>query len=119
MRIGWIGLHREGLPALRALLERGVPVEAAISLRPAAAQHASGRADYRPVCRRFGLRLYEVDSVNDITTIELLRHLDLDLVFVIGWTQLVKPEVLRLARLGMIGAHASLLPADQIGRAHV
>jgi methionyl-tRNA formyltransferase len=118
MRIGWIGLHREGLPALRALLERGVPVEAAISLRPAAALRASGRGDYRPVCRRFGLRLYEVDSVNDITTIELLRHLDLDLVFVIGWTQLVRPEVLRLARVGMIGAHASLLPDDR-GRAPI
>jgi methionyl-tRNA formyltransferase len=118
MRIGWIGQHREGLPALRALLERGIPVEAAISLRPAAAQRTSGRADYRPVCRRFGLRLYEVDSVNDITTIELLRHLDLDLVFVIGWTQLVRPDVLRLARVGMIGAHASLLPADR-GRAPI
>lgn len=118
MRIGWIGLHREGLPALRALLERGVPVEAAISLRAAAAARWCGRTDYRPLCRRFGLRLYEVDSINDITTIELLRHLDLDVAFVIGWSQLLGPDVLRLARLGMIGAHASLLPVDR-GRAPI
>jgi methionyl-tRNA formyltransferase len=118
VRIGWIGFHVEGLPALRMLLERGVAVEAVISLRPDAAARRSGKADYRLLCRRFAVRLYEVDNINDITSIELLRRLNLDLVFVIGWTQILRPEVLRLARIGMIGAHASLLPADR-GRAPI
>src|SRR5207237_3955769 len=33
-----------------------------------------------------------------------------DVAFVIGWSQIVRPPALRLARIGMIGAHASHLP---------
>jgi methionyl-tRNA formyltransferase len=120
MRIGWIGAHLEGIPALRALLERGVPIEAVITLRPEAAARRSGAglAEYRALCQRFGVELHEVESINDGASIQLLHGLDLDLLFVIGWNQILRPEVLRLARLGVIGAHASLLPADR-GRAPI
>jgi methionyl-tRNA formyltransferase len=47
-----------------------------------------------------------------------LKELAFDLVFVIGWTQLIRPEALNLPRLGMIGAHASLLPHNR-GRAPI
>lgn len=120
MKIGWIGAHLEGLPALRALIDRGVDVAAVISLSPEAAARRSGSsaADYRTLCERAGLRLHEVDSINDSRAVDLLRLLDLDLVFVIGWSQILRPEVLSLARVGMIGAHASRLPVDR-GRAPI
>jgi methionyl-tRNA formyltransferase len=118
MKIGWIGVHREGLLALRALLEGGVVVEAVITMRPETASRRSGAADYRPLCERFGVPLHEVASINDPASIELLRRLELDLVFVIGWTQILRAEALAQARIGMIGAHASLLPSDR-GRAPI
>jgi methionyl-tRNA formyltransferase len=120
MRIGWIGAHVEGLLALRALLERGVPIEAVITLRPEAAARRSGAGlgEYRALCQRFGVDLHEVESINDSASIQLLHGLDLDLIFVIGWNQILRPEVLTLARIGVIGAHASMLPADR-GRAPI
>jgi methionyl-tRNA formyltransferase len=120
MRVGWIGFHVEGLQALRALVECGVPIEAVITLseEAAARRSGSGNAQYRTLCRRLGLRLHEVESINDAASIELLQLLDLDLAFVIGWTELLRPAVLSLARVGMIGAHASLLPRDR-GRAPI
>lgn len=120
MRVGWIGFHVEGLLALGALVERGVAIEAVVSLRPetAASRSGNGSGEYRTLCGRLGLRLHEVDSINDVTSVELLRTLDLDLVFVIGWTELLRPAVLTLARIGMIGAHASLLPCNR-GRAPI
>jgi methionyl-tRNA formyltransferase len=120
MRVGWIGFHVEGIPALRALVECGVTVEAVITLGQEAAARRSGNgsAQYRALCQRFGVRLHEVESINDAGSIELLRALDLDLAFVIGWTELLRPAVLSLARGGMIGAHASLLPRDR-GRAPI
>jgi methionyl-tRNA formyltransferase len=120
MRVGWIGFHVEGLLALGALVDSGVAIEAVVSLRPetAAGRSGNGSSEYRTLCRRLGLRLHEVDSINDVTSVELLRSLDLDLAFVIGWTELLRPAVLTLARIGMIGAHASLLPHDR-GRAPI
>ena len=70
-------------------------IEAVVSLRPEAAAPRSGAADYRTLCRRLGLPLHEVDNINHDSSIELLRRSELDLVFVIGWTQILKPEVLR------------------------
>jgi methionyl-tRNA formyltransferase len=118
MRIGWVGFHLEGVPALRGVLERGFPVEAAITLKPELAARRSGAADYAPVCSKYGVPLYRVANINDDEALRLLGDLSLDLVFVIGWTQIVRPAALRLARVGMIGAHASLLPHNR-GRAPI
>jgi methionyl-tRNA formyltransferase len=118
VRIGWVGFHEEGLLALRALVERGFPVTGAITLTPAAAGRRSGVADYPALCRELGVPLFEVDDINGPAGLAALRALDLDLAFVIGWSQLVRAEALALARRGMIGAHASLLPRNR-GRAPV
>jgi methionyl-tRNA formyltransferase len=118
MRIGWIGFHAEGLPALQALLERGAPIVGVVTLSPAAAARRSGAGDYRPLCRRHHLPLFEVDDINGERGREVVRRLDLDLAFVIGWTQLVGAATRALVRGGMIGAHASLLPHNR-GRAPV
>ncbi|HXM55967.1 MAG TPA: methionyl-tRNA formyltransferase [Candidatus Dormibacteraeota bacterium] len=118
MRIGWIGFHIEGIPALRALLQLEAPVVGVITLSPAAAIRMSGVADLASLCRQFGVPVYEVDDINSQRGLDVLRRLGLDLAFVIGWTQLVRPPARSLVRRGMIGAHASLLPHGR-GRAPV
>lgn len=118
MRIGWIGFHVEGILALRALLRLEAPVVGVITLSPAAAMRMSGVADYAALCRQYGVPMFEVDDINSQRGHAVLRCLDLDLAFVIGWTQLVRPAARRLVRRGMIGAHASLLPHGR-GRAPV
>ena len=111
MKLGWVGFHMEGIPALEAVLEAGAPVAAVLTLSPEVRASRSGAADYGPVCRRFGVPLHEVTSINDPASRALLQGLDL--VFVIGWSQILSPETLATARLGMIGAHASLLPKNR------
>jgi methionyl-tRNA formyltransferase len=118
MRIGWIGFHMEGIPALEAILQQGTRVQAVITLKPESAAKRSGAADYQTLCRRFSLPLHEVTNINEPGSIELLRKMDLDLLIVLGWTQILKPEALRTAKIGVIGAHASLLPRNR-GRAPV
>lgn len=118
MRIGWIGFHVEGIPVLRRLLERKEPVVAVLTLRPEFAGRKSGAADYASLCAEYRVPLYEIKNVNDEEAVKLLQSLALDLLFVIGWTQILRAAALRTARLGVIGAHASLLPHNR-GRAPV
>jgi methionyl-tRNA formyltransferase len=108
----------EGIPALRAVLEKGIGIEAVLTLKQDLAARRSGSADYDSVCGAFDVPLYEIANINDEDSLELLRRLDLDVAFVIGWTQIVRPQALRLAKIGMIGAHASLLPHNR-GRAPI
>ena len=118
MRIGWIGFHMEGLPALRAALEARFPIVGIITLSGAAAARRSGAEDYSTIGRDFGIPVFEVDDVNAEPGLTTLAGLELDLAFVIGWTQIVGPSARQLMPQGLIGAHASLLPHNR-GRAPV
>lgn len=113
MRIGWIGFHMEGLLALQDLLAKGVKLEGVITLSPGAAVRRSGAADYRSLCADTSVPLYSVHDINDRTALALLRQLSLDVAFVIGWCQILRPPALNTASIGMIGAHGSLLPHNR------
>lgn len=113
LRIGWIGFHVEGVPALEALVAQGVGVEAVFTLRAPQAAKRSAVADYGSLCRRLHLPVYEVVDINAPETVARLRSLSLDILFVLGWSQILRPETLAAARVGVIGAHASLLPRNR------
>jgi methionyl-tRNA formyltransferase len=104
--------------ALESLPSNGHSVIAVISLRPQLAAKRSGAADYAELSRKINVPYYEVANINDVESVSLLRDLDLDLAFVIGWTQIVRAEALGAVKIGMIGAHASLLPLNR-GRAPI
>lgn len=113
LRIGWIGFHQEGVPALRGLVESGIRLEAIITLAEPQMQKRSAGVRYHEILQSSGIPVYPVSSVNDESTVELLRSLQLDLLLVIGWSQILSAETLATARLGAIGAHASLLPHNR------
>src|SRR5690606_19623528 len=120
MRLAWVGFHMEGVPALEALVRAGAPVAAVFRLeralvaphdasstrRPALAARRTGAAAYRALSRRPGLPLHEVRNINDDDAVARLHELAPDVLFVIGWSQILHPPALRSARLGAIGAHA-------------
>lgn len=113
MKVGWISFHMVGLNALTALLEQERTVEAVITLTQEQRAKRSSDVDYTDLCDRFSVPLYKVANINSAESIDLLRKLQLDVCFVIGWSQIIRNEVLRIPRLGMIGSHSSLLPHNR------
>ncbi len=118
LRIAFIGCVAEGLRALRTLLELGERVAAVFTLDPERAQKVSGAVRWEEITRNHGIPLHYVRNINDPEPVGLLRSLRPDLVFCVGWTQLLRREILAIPRLGCIGFHASLLPKYR-GRAPV
>lgn len=55
------------------------------------------------------VEVYDVDSINSIEGQQLLKRLEPDLV-VMASRELVRPDVLKLARIGFIGCHPGILP---------
>lgn len=113
LRIGWIGFHMEGQAALEGLLHEGISVEAVITLAEPELAKRSGVGCYNNICDRYGVPLYKIHHINDQESVELLEKLDLDVACVIGWSQIIGRAALKTARLGMIGAHAALLPHNR------
>ncbi len=113
LRIGWIGFHMEGIPAFEALLERGTRLEAAITLAEEQLGKRSGAVRFDELARRYHVPLHKIRHINDPESVALLRTLDLDVAFVIGWSQIVGREALCAVKVGMIGAHAAVLPHNR------
>jgi methionyl-tRNA formyltransferase len=113
LRIAWIGFHQEGIPALQGLRDAGVPLVAVITLDEPAAAKRCATAEYSDVLSGWNVPLHRVHNINDEQTIQLLSEMNLDLLLVIGWSQILSSAALATARLGAIGAHASLLPHNR------
>src|SRR5205814_1285839 len=103
----------DGLPALEALLDAGAPIRAVLTLTPELAAKRSGPVDYAPVCADYGVPLHYICGINEPRAFEILSAVSPDVLFVIGWHQIVRQPVMGLPRLGLIGAHASLLPHNR------
>ncbi len=113
LHIVWIGFHMEGQPALDALLQEGISIDAVVTLEDGQLAKRSGASCYEGICNRYGVPLHKIRHIDDPDSIELLGKLAPDVAFVIGWSQIVGPEALRIPRLGMIGAHAAVLPHNR------
>jgi methionyl-tRNA formyltransferase len=113
VKFAWVGFHAEGLAALQALLAAGAPIAAVLTLKPELAAKRSGGVDYTAVCGEYGVPLHFIAGINEPDAEQILAALAPDVIFVIGWHQIVRPPVMRLARLGLIGAHASFLPHNR------
>lgn len=113
LRLAWVGCHAEGELALEALLQAGAPITGVVTLTAERRARRAAAFDYGPLARRFGVPLYEVADLNGPDGLAVLDQLRPDVAFVIGWHQILRPATLARARIGMIGAHASLLPRNR------
>lgn len=112
MRIGWVGFHEEGMLALEALLKRGGLV-GVITLKQDKAAKRSAAADVEGLCRAAEVPVHLVDHIDDADAVAVMKSWQADVIFVIGWSQILGEEALSQAKIGTIGAHASKLPHNR------
>lgn len=54
-----------------------------------------------------------VEDINHKNSIEWIKNLRPDIVFCLGWSRLIKKELLNLTKMGVIGYHPSELPKNR------
>jgi len=113
MRIVFIGAVDFSRHCLTEVVKLGGNVVGVLTLAPAKSVSHSDYADLSEVAARYGLPWFQVDSTSKKHTIELLRSLCPDVVFVFGWSQLLPKDLLMIPPLGCIGTHAALLPKNR------
>jgi methionyl-tRNA formyltransferase len=72
----------------------------------------------RPLADEHGLELVATANVNEEALVDRVRSLDPALIYVIGWSQLVKPPLLETPSQGCVGIHPTRLPEGR-GRAPI
>ena len=118
MRTVWVSFDTVGRDCLEAAAESGADVVGVVTLPGPVDPNRSGQCSFDDVAARLGAPLHETKDVNAEETLAFVRELEPELVFVVGWSQLVRDEFIALAGEGVFGMHPTLLPRHR-GRAPI
>jgi len=109
MRVVFMGTPAAAVPSLRAAAETFDVV--AVYTRPDKAKGRGLHVEASPVKKvttELGLRVEQPKSLK--TEVEALRELAPDVILVVAYGALLRPDVLELPQLGCVNVHFSLLP---------
>jgi len=118
MRTIWVSFDTIGRDCLEAAAAAGAEIVGVVTLPGPVDPNRSGQCAFDEVAARQGARLIETTDVNGDETLDAVRALDPELIFVVGWSQLVREPFIALAREGVFGMHPTLLPRHR-GRAPI
>ena len=114
MRSVWVSFDVIGRRCLEAAREVGDDVAAIVTLPGPIDPNRSGQVAFDDL----GAPVIATEDVNSPETVAAVREARPDAIFVVGWSQLVRGELIELAPLGVYGMHPTLLPRHR-GRAPI
>jgi methionyl-tRNA formyltransferase len=118
MRTVWVSFDTVGRDCLGAAAEAGAEIVGVVTLPGPIDPNRSGQCAFDDVAMRHGAVFVETADVNAESTLDAIRTLDPELIFVVGWSQLVREPFIALASEGVFGMHPTLLPRHR-GRAPI
>lgn len=118
MRVGVIGAVGTTKLTLEKLVEHGFDVVGLLGHEPIDKLHVSGITDLRTIASEFRLEYKAYMRINDEEPINWMKAKKPDIIFAVGFSQLLKQEWLTLAPMGCVGFHPTQLPEGR-GRAPI
>ena len=118
MKIVYISGVKFGHSLLEEILEYNFEISAVISYCESKKSVYSDFALFDSICNKFNIQNIKVNNINDAENIEILKSLKPDLILIMGWSQLLKKDVIEIPKLGVIGSHPTELPKYR-GRAPI
>ena len=113
MNIGFITSVKLGLSCITAIYDAGYKLSLVITLPDDVNINKSGRVFLDDFCQKKKIPLFKKPDINHAEIIRLIIKKKIEWLFIIGWSQIAKKDLLEAPLKGCIGIHPTLLP---IGR---
>lgn len=107
-----------GLSCIEEIYRIGGSLNLLITLKDEKAKNKSGRIYLDEIANEHNAPLLKIDNINDQEVLSTLKEHQIDWLFIIGWSQIAKKDVLEAPTYGCIGMHPTLLPVGR-GRAAI
>ncbi|WP_350342389.1 formyltransferase family protein [Proteinivorax tanatarense] len=107
-----------GLSCIEEIYRIGGNLDLLISLNDGRDKKKSGRVYLDAIAEKYNVPLIKINNINDAEVIESLKEHNIDWLFIIGWSQIARKDVLNAPSKGCIGMHPTLLPIGR-GRAAI
>ena len=118
MRFGFVTCVQLGLSCMEEIYAQGGSLALALTLPDDRAVAKSGRVHLDAFCHERRIPLVKVGNVNDPEAVQAITCREIDWLFIIGWSQIARQEVLAAPLRGALGIHPTLLPQGR-GRAAI
>jgi len=118
MKIVYVSGVKFGYSLLYEILEHNFEISAVISYSDSKKSIYSDFASFDSICNKFNIQNIKVNNINDAENVEILKSLKPDLILVMGWSQLLKKNIIQTSKFGVIGSHPTELPKYR-GRAPI
>jgi methionyl-tRNA formyltransferase len=118
MKMAFATCVQLGLSCIEEIYSIGGKLDLLITLKDEKSKNKSGRIYLDHIANKRNAPLLKVDNINDREVIVALKNHQIDWLFIIGWSQIVKKEILETPTKGCIGMHPTLLPVGR-GRAAI
>lgn len=116
MRVGLVGGVNSSLLTLQKLIEYGFCIVGVWGYEPVSSLNISSYCCMRELSEKNHLSYYPFVKVNTSETKVQIKEAHLDILFVVGLSQLIDTEIIKMPRFGCVGFHPTLLPQGR-GRA--
>ncbi|MCJ0619392.1 methionyl-tRNA formyltransferase [Haloarcula hispanica] len=116
MRVTFVTHNELGLACLNELVELGADIRAVFTRTKN--EDISDQTDLSAFCEREDITLHNIRSVNNKEVKKEISSYNPELLFVVGWSQLVDAEVLSIPTVTALGMHPAPLPRGR-GRAPI
>jgi methionyl-tRNA formyltransferase len=111
VKIVVIGAVQFTLAMLKTIIETNHQVVGVITSNSAGIN--SDYVDLMPFCTEHNIPAHKTDDINSRESIAWVKIEKADVVLCLGWSRLIKQEMLGAAPLGVIGYHPALLPKNR------
>lgn len=118
MKIAFATCVELGLSCIEEIYKTNGELDLLITLVDEKAKAKSGRVYLDEFSQKHNVPLLKINNINEEAVINELKSKKIDWLFIIGWSQIAKKELIDIPNKGCIGMHPTLLPMGR-GRAAV
>ena len=113
-----VGSNIESLVCLRKFKDNNIHIAGLVTLEFQQQRRGSDYRDLVPFCIENDISFFRTKNINSIQTKGWLKSFNPDVIFILGWSQILDLELIDLPKKYIIGSHPSDLPYGA-GRAPV
>jgi methionyl-tRNA formyltransferase len=118
LKFGFVTCVQLGLECMEAIYDVGGGLDLIVTLSDDIYVDKSGRVFLDDFCQQRGVRLIKIRNINSEEVIREITNAGIDWLFIIGWSQIARKELLDSPMKGVLGIHPTLLPQGR-GRAPI
>ena len=111
MKIIFIGSVLFSKEILEHLLKKKIKISLVITKKINIKK--SDKVDLKSIAKKNKIPFLYVKKINDKKNIEVIKSYKPDVIFCLGWSELLKEEILKIPKIGTVGYHPSDLPSNR------